>query len=237
MAERGLGAFFMALCVVLGAPNADVGKGAALFNAECTGCHGVRATGGIGPDLTRGTFRTAVDDDSLFRVIATGIPGSRMPGATGRHSTDEIWQLVTYVRSLAPADAMPRGDQSAGQRLFDGRARCSACHAVNGRGGNVGPDLTNLGPLRAGTALRAVLDANRAVRVITVAGAAYNGRRMDEDTFSIRLLDESGTLRSFERSTVRSIERLATGAMHQDASSLDAAEIDDLVAYLSTPTK
>lgn len=229
----------VALCGALADAREDPETGAALFSAECSGCHGQRATGGIGPDLTRGTFRTAVDDASLFQVIARGVPGSRMPGALGRHSTDDIWQLVNYVRSLGPSEAavMPRGDNSAGQRLFDGRARCSACHAVNGRGGNLGPDLTNIGAERAGAALRAALDINRTVRVTTTDGAAYNGRRMDEDTFSIRLLDEYGTLRSFERSTVRRVERLASGAMHQDASTLGQTEIDDLVAFLSAPTK
>src|SRR5215471_273499 len=100
------------VCTVGGA--ADVSDGASLFKAECASCHGRRATGGLGPDLTRGIFRTAVDDEAMFRVIAGGIPGSRMPGALGRHSADDVWQLVGYVRSLGPATAAAlRSDKPA----------------------------------------------------------------------------------------------------------------------------
>ena len=42
----------------------DIGSGAAIFDAECASCHGRRATGGLGPDLTRGTGnKWAVDFD------------------------------------------------------------------------------------------------------------------------------------------------------------------------------
>jgi len=62
-------------------------------------------------------------------------------------------------------------------------------------------------------------------------GAVHSGRRMDEDTFSVRLLDERGVLRSFERSSLRSIERLASNIDRQPT------ELDEIVQRLGTPTK
>src|SRR5919107_1632323 len=47
-----------------------------------------------------------------------------------------------------PAAALP-GDATAGEALFFGRAGCASCHEVNGRGGVVGPDLSNAGRLTA----------------------------------------------------------------------------------------
>jgi cytochrome c553 len=199
----------MLVCTVRGA--ADVSTGATIFKAECASCHGRRATGGLGPDLTRGTFRNAVDDDGLFRVIAGGIPGSRMPGALGRHSAEDIWQLVGYVRSLGPATGAtvrsdkPTDRQPSGEQL---RAEPQSAAGIRGAG-----------------------DANLIVRITTLSGAVHSGRRMDEDTFSVRVLDDRGVLRSFERSALRSIERLA--------SRTDSAptELDEIVQRLGIPTK
>ena len=196
------------VCSALGAE--DIGTGAALFDAECASCHGRRATGGLGPDLTRGTFRIAVDDDALFRVIASGIPGSRMPGALGRHSAEDVWQLVGYVRSLSPSTgtASPRTDSDTAE-----------------------PAPAE--PLRAvGTTGATAPDTNQTIRITTADGMVHSGRRMDEDTFSVRLLDDRGTLRSFERSAIRSIERVAASIPPRDAT-----ENDDIVARPTTPTK
>jgi mono/diheme cytochrome c family protein len=197
------------VCSVLRAE--DIGSGAAMFDAECASCHGRRATGGLGPDLTRGTFRIAVDDDALFRVIATGIPGSRMPGALGRHSAEDVWQLVGYVRSLSPSTGTaPARD--------DNRARQ--------------PAPVEPSPRMVGTSGVLAPDTNQTVRVTTADGTVHSGRRMDEDTFSVRLLDDRGTLRSFERSAIRSIERVAASIPRRDAT-----EFDGIVARPSAPTK
>ena len=38
------------------------------------------------------------------------------------------------------------GDPARGQALFSGeQARCSQCHTFRGKGGTVGPDLTEIG--------------------------------------------------------------------------------------------
>lgn len=196
------------VCSVLRAE--DIGSGAAMFDAECASCHGRRATGGLGPDLTRGTFRIAVDDDALFRVIASGIPGSRMPGALGRHSAEDVWQLVGYVRSLSPSTRTAPTPTDSGARQ---RAPVETPRAV-------------------GTIGVVAADTNQIVRVTTVDGTVHSGRRMDEDMFSVRLLDDRGTLRSFERSAIRSIERVAASIPRRDAT-----EIDDVFARPPAPTK
>jgi cytochrome c553 len=190
---------------------ADAGAGATIFKAECAGCHGQRATGGLGPDLTRGTFRTAIDDDAMFRVIATGIPGSRMPGALGRHSAEDVWQLVGYVRSLGPATAAVARSDKAADRQPSGEQ----------------PPVD----LQRAATLRSSSDGNQIVRITTLNGAVHSGRRMDEDTFSVRVLDDRGVLRSFERSSLRSIERVASNIDRRPT------ELDEIVQRLGIPTK
>ncbi len=222
----------------------DVVTGAALFRRECAGCHGRRATGGRGPDLTRGTFRHAGNDADLFRLIATGIPGTAMPGAAATHP-DGIWQLVAYIRSLGgglPQSAGP-GDAAAGRRLFAGRAGCVACHQLSGTGAR-GPNLADVGRGRSSEALRRALVAPEkatagwfVLRVTDRRGTTHVGRRLDEDTYSVRLLKEDGTLRAFDRASVRSIEHVSVSRMPSYATTLTPVEIDYLVAYLRSLRK
>src|SRR6185295_4122824 len=94
----------------------------------------------------------ARDDGDLFHAIREGVPGSQMPPFKGL-SDDQVWQLVSYIRSLtgfpapraASAAAVSGNDGAAGEALFFGRAACASCHEVNGRGGVVGPDLSAAG--------------------------------------------------------------------------------------------
>jgi putative heme-binding domain-containing protein len=225
----------------------DLSAGADLFRSDCAGCHGRDATGARGPDLTRGTFRHAGDDASLFRVIARGIPGSPMPGALSLHSEPAVWQLVAYIRSLshAPDTSNLEGAAAAGKHLFEQSGRCLTCHLVDGRGACLGPDLSGIGLARTKSALRLSLvrpspevdPAWWSVRLVDATGRVFQGRRMDEDTYSVRLLDARGQLRSFERATVRSIERIEASTMPGYGTTLTRTEIDDLVAYLSTLTR
>ena len=66
---------------------------------NCAYCHGFDGTGGMGPDLTDNQWRYGASDvdifNSIYRGRAQGMPawGTILP-------ENEIWQLVTYVRSL-----------------------------------------------------------------------------------------------------------------------------------------
>ena len=76
----------------------DIQLGRRLFELDCASCHGGDARGGRGPDLTRGTFRHATNDEQLFQVVRFGIPGTEMPS---RARTDpRAWRVVAYLRSL-----------------------------------------------------------------------------------------------------------------------------------------
>jgi len=123
-------------------------KGAVLFRQECVYCHGVGARGGMrGPDLTTGSWNHGGADADLARTITDGVAGTAMP--PNNLKTDEIWQIVSYLRTVQQPPAAPVGDQARGETLFFGTARCSTCHMVNGRGGRLGPELTTVGSARS----------------------------------------------------------------------------------------
>src|SRR5690348_17668709 len=90
--------------------------GESQFRANCAFCHGLGARGGgRGPDLTRAQKRHGNSDADLFRTINEGVPGTAMPpnGATQQGvgmTEDEIWQVITYVRSVqVKSPAQPLG--------------------------------------------------------------------------------------------------------------------------------
>ncbi|MYF05038.1 MAG: cytochrome c [Holophagales bacterium] len=80
----------------------DVRMGQRQFQSKCTSCHGLDATGGEeadGPDLTTGSFQHGSTDADLYEVIRDGVEGTSMRGLR-RAEDQEIWQLVTYLRTL-----------------------------------------------------------------------------------------------------------------------------------------
>ena len=218
----------------------DVEVGGELFASRCSVCHGADGRGDRGPDLTREVYRHGNSDRAIFMNILSGIPNTGMPSV--RLSDKEMWQIVAFVRSLrAPAEMAETGDPDAGRELY-ARHDCGRCHFVNGEGGRLGPELSTIGWSRPPVHLRASIvdpggdieDDYRQVRVVGAGGSPTAGVLLNEDSYSIQLLDMAGRLRSFMKSDVDDIERPEVSLMPSFAGRLDDPELDDLVAYLSS---
>lgn len=219
---------------------ADVEAGAKVFRRSCSLCHGADGTGGDGPDLTRGVFRHGSSDAALFRNILTGIPNTGMGGI---YQPDKsIWQVVSYVRSLSGGggeEEVP-GDPRRGRLLYMSRGSCSDCHRLNGSGGRIGPDLSDLGWRRAPDHIRASIaepsesidGGYRTVEVRTATGGIVRGVLRNEDRYSIQLLDEFENLRSFEKTDLAAIDKPEESLMPPLGSFFRGRDLDDLVAFL-----
>jgi putative heme-binding domain-containing protein len=222
----------------------DVRTGRRLFQAQCSTCHGLNATGGnenTGPDLTTGRFRHADSDAGLFRVIRDGVRSTSMLGLGADADDQSVWQLVTYLRSLDPtAGETPTGSSAAGRQLFEGKGACTTCHMANGDGQRLGPDLSHVGDQRGPEDLQTDLvqpDAEVAPRWWTMkvsgpGGQVLEGLRMDEDTFTFRIMDSDQQLRAFSKYGEWTYERIQRSTMPSYAETLTADERNDLTAYL-----
>jgi len=221
----------------------DVRTGRQLFTRQCSVCHGVRATGGdVGPDLTTGQFEHASTDAGLFGVISDGIPDTPMAGLNRNRSDQAVWQIVAYLRSLSGAGerVAVTGDASAGERLYLGTANCSSCHRINSEGGRHGPDLTTIGDRRSPEQLLSdLVDPDERVqtawwtmRVTHLDGTQVEGRRMNEGTYSVRILDADDNMWSFQKRDLRDSERIETSSMPTYAGTLTDGQLENLVAYL-----
>lgn len=215
----------------------DVGRG--LFRIACTPCHGIRAQGGRGPDLTLGIYNNGNKDEDLFRVIQNGVPGTEMPGYT-RFGDDNSWRLVAYIRSLTLRQEKPsQGSAAAGETLFWGKGACGQCHKVGGRGGPMGPDLTRVGRKRSLAYLRqSVVDPNAdltpgffKITVVTKERRTISGVQRNFDNFSTQFMTVDGKLHSFQREELNSCEREFTSLM-PPYRNLSEVELNDLLAYL-----
>ena len=229
------------------------------FRANCAFCHGLGARGGgRGPDLTRAQKRHGNSDADLFRTINEGVPGTAMPpnGATqqGVGMTDtEIWQVIAYIRSVqVKAPAQPLGDAAHGKQLFFGTAACSTCHMIAGKGGRLGPDLTTTGSARAtdylvdsvrypsrrlaqgiSEAMKEFSQEYETVKVETADRQKFTGVVLNEDHFTLQMMDLREQLHLFERDKLRSYEKSRESLMPAyDQKMLSDKDLQDILAFL-----
>ncbi len=225
-----LAAFFLAVCACAQKPS-----GEKLFVSQCALCHGITGNGGRGPALTRSKLDRAPDDEALHKVIENGIP-PEMPGAW-QLSPREVSAVAGYVRSLGQAASQSvNGNVGRGAALFASQG-CSGCHIVGGMGTAYGPELTDIGTKRGAAFLGEVLrHPNGTVfTAVTLSGATVRGVAVNEDSFTIQLKDAQGRFHSFRKSELKELKRKgAESPMPAYGDQLSAAEMEDLVAYLTS---
>jgi putative heme-binding domain-containing protein len=220
-------------------------QGRIMFRGRCAVCHGIDAKGYRGTDLTSGEWMHGGSDADLFRTISRGVPGTEMPGGPNL-SADEVWMLITYVRSLATGTPVPeRGDAARGEALFWARDKmnCGQCHMVDGRGGRLGPNLSRIGSARSRAALEREIRqpgevipvGYETVTVVTRDGRRIRGVRKNEDTFSIQLMAGNEDIMSFLKRDVAEVVADPQSLMPAyGPERLPDSDLQDLVRYLRT---
>jgi cytochrome c oxidase cbb3-type subunit 3 len=230
----------------------EVEKGRQLFLGMCSRCHGVEGGGGEGPNLNRPVLTRATNDEALRAVIRDGIPDRGMPRVR-RLTESELDELVAFTRSLGHTGGVASTGNPANGRVIYQRLGCSSCHVVQGEGGSLGPELTNVGAHRAPDYLRqAVIDPAAAlprgvmpipgrgfyeflpVHVVTNDGREVTGMRVNEDSFTIQVKDTGNQLYSFRKADLRQLDKeIGKSLMPEYKARVTGSGLNDLVAYLS----
>ena len=218
---------------------ADIEYGLSVYRSQCVICHGENGNAVPGVDFSSGQLRREASDRELQALLTTGIPESGMPPAD--LDTAEMSGVVAYLRNWNfDAEGITLGDASRGRVVFEVKGDCLRCHRVKGQGPRVAPELTAIGTLRPPSALRrSILDPtgsmrpiNRPVQLVTADGTRVVGRRLNEDTYTVQLIDQQERLRSFDKADLREFTVLTESPMPAYGDQLSTQELADLLAYL-----
>ena len=222
-----------------GYERADIEYGLTVYRSQCATCHGEAGNAVPGVDFRSGQFRRVSSDREIRALLATGIPESGMPPAD--LDASESVGIIAYLRNMNfDPGGVTLGDAARGRLVFEGKGACMQCHRVKGRGPRVAPELTAIGRLRAPSTLRrSLLDPtasmrpiNRPVELVTADGTRVSGRRLNEDSYTVQIIDNEERLRSFDKVDLREFTVLTESPMPSYADQLSAQELADLLAYL-----
>lgn len=233
----------------------DLAAGQHDFQVNCAGCHGPHGEGSRGPTLALPHLPRATSEDAIARIIAQGIHGTEMPPfhlrpAATRNLAAWVWRLGQLPPEIVP------GDPRRGAALYRTRGNCALCHFLDGQGGAIGPDLSDIGSRRGAAYLRrALVDPNAdvpqsfgmfredaiitanflLVSLVTKDGESWTGVRVNEDTYSIQIRDLGNGLHSFLKSELAELHKQwGQSPMPSYAQAFTSGEIDDLVAFLAS---
>jgi putative heme-binding domain-containing protein len=167
----------------------------------------------------------------------------------------EIWQIITYIRSQeVKASAKSSGNAAHGKELFYGDGNCSLCHMLEGKGGRLGPDLTGVGGSRTREAIiESIRNPSRrlawglteatkefpqeyeSVTVVTADGKQIKGITLNEDSFSVQIMDSGENVYLLEKAKLKSFQKSRESAMPKyNADVLSDKDVDDIVAFLAS---
>ncbi len=216
------------------------------FQRICSSCHSVNVA--TSKRLSHSGWQNVVDN-----MVSRGAQGTQ----------DEFDEIVNYLStnfsagSPAPKEASSEEASLPAQAqqgpLLDpsqlARAKeliqangCLSCHRINDNGSYVGPYLGDIGAHRSAEQIRAslvspsqeVLPEGRSVQLVTRDGKTVTGRLLNQDGFSVQLIDASGHLLSFERVNLREFKIVTANPMPSYANKIAAQNLSILVQYLES---
>ena len=214
--------------------------GGQIFKTRCSigYCHGSEGKPGRAPKLRERDFTGAY----LSKVITDGIPSSSMPAFKELLKPAEITAVVNYVLALSgkapvqqaePVETVPTGNFDKGKALFFDAANennCGVCHAIDGAGTAMGPDLRKLKRTRA--ELIASIEnppQSRLTKITLKNGDTIQGI----PTGDTRIFDTEGmppVLRNINKDDIAKSETIQGQVMPKTQYSKD--QMDEIVSYI-----
>jgi cytochrome c oxidase cbb3-type subunit 3 len=218
-------------------------RGQQTFASTCASCHGLDGRGGErAPNIAENPKVQRLSDSQIQHIIENGIPGTAMPAFRSLETAD-LNAVVTYLRALQGTKQTVKlpGDPVRGETIFLGKAGCSGCHIIAGKGGFIASDLSSFAQTHTAEQIRSAIttpapSTDRQARLVTVTirgGEKVVGRIRNEDNFSLQLQTVDGTFHFMTKSDLEGLEYNSQPLMPSDYSStLSPDEVNDVVSYL-----
>jgi putative heme-binding domain-containing protein len=200
----------------------------------------VQWTGVVNDMVSKGAQGTQQDFDNIIAYLTANYGKDTPPTAAPNTPAPEPTPTpappaVPLVAPLSEAEIA----KATGLIKANG---CLSCHRVDNMGSYVGPDLSDIGASRSADNIRAALVSpekdvhpeNRSVRLVTKDGKTVTGRILNQDGFSVQIIDSTGQLRSFQKASLREFTIVTANPMPSYADKMSAQDLTDLVHYLSS---
>ena len=215
---------------------AEIQAGSRLYVAQCTLCHGQNGDGVAGVNLPRQQFRRPLSDEELRQDGLDGCPGEPgMPPFTFQQA--ELDGLVALIRAGFdwPGMAVKVGEAGRGQALSKEKALHDLPSRAAGARVRARSERDRRGAGRPSSAARCASpppdDAHqRSVRIVTRDGRTIRGRRLNEDTYTVQLIDEEEHLVSLDKADIRELRSAEPPRCR--AGKLSGDDLSDVIAYL-----
>jgi putative heme-binding domain-containing protein len=237
-----LGSMFALSFAVSGyAQSLPEGKGKAEFQRICGNCHSVSIatsqrmteaqwTSVVNDMVSRGAQGSQQDLDNVTSYLATHF-GQGAPPAAGA--------MPAPAPAVAKEAPLSEAQVSKAMGLIKANG-CLSCHRVADSGSYVGPNLSDVGASHSADQIRAALVSpnkdvapqHRSIRLVTKDGQTVTGRILNQDGFSIQIIDSSSELRSFLKTNLREFTIITANPMPAYADKMSAEDMNDLVQYL-----
>lgn len=214
-----------------------------MFTSTCAGCHGLDGRGAErAPNIADRPQVQRLSDAQISNIISNGIAGTGMPPFHSLQPS-ELQAIVAYLRILQgqkKALALP-GDPERGETAFFGKAGCSRCHMVRGKGGFIASDLSTYASTHEVEQIQSAITAqnqgtNQQARLVTATirgGEKVVGRIRNEDNFSLQMETQDGKFFSVSKADLVGLEYSSEALMPSDYSSkLNPSDLNDIVSYL-----
>jgi cytochrome c oxidase cbb3-type subunit 3 len=203
---------------------ATLARGKGLYDANCSACPGIDLRGGQqgGPNLLRSQTVLSDQKGELIMPIVQGgrpnPPAGSPPMPAFSLPPDDVRAIAEYLHSVlaragrqgrppegdvVPPEKALVGDASAGESYF--AAKCASCHSLTGDLKGLASraadprELQNLW-VSGGGGGRGGGGTNKPARVaVTTAAGSVEGRLVRIDDFTVTLIQDDGTRRTFVR--------------------------------------
>ncbi len=140
------------------------------------------------------------------------------------------------LASLSAA-AAKQGDPKLGALVFE--KNCQVCHTIEGKGGQVGPDLTGVGARAKADILAEIIDPNRSVEgtyrqwIVETKDDALYGRLLSENATSIEIIDAQAQKHVIQRNQIKKLRASDLSVMPEGFKQIGEGDLAHLLEFIS----
>lgn len=234
------------------AQSLPAGPGEAALQSACSTCHSITVVtthrlsqagweNVVENMVARGAQATPEEQKEIVGYLtanfAAGAPAAKN-AASGEGSVPAQPQAPAQAQ---PAPVLDNSQIAHAKELINSNG-CLSCHRMDGKGSFAAPYLGDAGATHTAEQLRTALVSpskelapqNRSVRLVTHDGKTAAGKLLNQDGFSVQLIDASGHLLSFEKANLREFTIITTNSMPSYASRISPDDLSLLIKYLET---